>query len=134
MVDLDTKVLALVERELKKDPDARSTSLQEKALKVDKSVGALTGRQFHARFALQARRKLFGGKRSSTRTRQRTKATNHTSKPAQALVADSYEERKAALDAAMTAAFERAIQADSLQRVNKLFATLDQQTRELGKV
>ena len=134
MVDLDVKVLALVERELKKDPDARSKSLQEKALKVDKSIGTLSGRQFHARYALRVRRKLFGGTRSATRTRQRTKATNRASNPAQALVADSYEERKAALDAAITAAFERAIHADSLRRINKLFATLDHQARELGKV
>ena len=134
MVDLDMKVLALVERELKKDPDARSKSLQEKALKIDKSVGTLTGRQFHARYALQARRKLFGGKRSSARTRKRTKATGQASNSARALVTDGYEERKAALDAAITAAFERALKADSLQRINKLFAALDDQTRELGKV
>ena len=55
-------------------------------------------------------------------------------RPAQALVADSYEERKAALDAAITAAFERAMQADSLPRSNKAFATLDHHTIELRKV
>ena len=134
MVDVDTKVLAFVERELKEDPHVRSTTLQEKALAIDEAVGRMTGRQFHARYALQARRKLFGATGSTTKTRKRTKATDQASKPVATLVADSYEERRAALDVAITAAFERAMKADSLTRINKLFATIDHQTSELERI
>ncbi len=132
MPEVNAKILALVERELKKDRYVQSTELQAKALKIDKSVGALSGRQFHARYALQARRRLFGGARSASGGNTRPVAND--ANPVKELVADSYKRKRAALDAAVGDAFARAIKADSIGGVNKLLSALDRHARELEKV
>ncbi len=51
-------VLALVREELQRDPNATATELFDKAKKVDRSIGKLTIRQFHARYPLQIKRQL----------------------------------------------------------------------------
>ena len=58
MSDVDVKVLAAVEAALKKSPKASVDELFEVAKGVNRSVSALTKRQFHARYPLQIKRKL----------------------------------------------------------------------------
>jgi Skp family chaperone for outer membrane proteins len=127
---LNEKVLALVERELRKDPGIQTKQLKEKAVKIDKSVAQLSGRQFHARYALQARRRLFGvpGRRGKT-----TRSRRGRSHAVQQLVTESYDKRRARLEAAIDQAFQRAMEADSIGRVNRLLAALDRHARELEK-
>lgn len=135
MAEVDAKVLAMVERALKKDPELKSTELQKRAVKIDQAVRNLTGRQFHARYALQARKKLFGGSRARPKApRRRKTAGGLQSNPALALLSDSYEEKKAALDQAVNEAFERAIQTDSVSRINELLAYVDRETRGFQKL
>lgn len=136
MSDLNPKVAALVERALKKNPDLRSAELQRRATKIDKRVEKLTGRQFHARYALQARRKLFGGKKSTTKVARRRgpPARQIVSDPAVALLTASYQERRAALQEAIDAAFQRAIEADSVQRINTLLSSIDRETKQFAGV
>jgi hypothetical protein len=77
----DERVMELVKSELDKNPDVSSTDLFEKAKKAISSVGALTLRQFHARYPLQIKRRRAladgGSARPSKRTgsakRKRTK-------------------------------------------------------------
>lgn len=57
MAKSDEKVMALVEKELKKKPDASVTELYEKAKSEHPSIGQLTHRQFNARYPLQVKRK-----------------------------------------------------------------------------
>lgn len=71
----DDKVMALVEQELKKKPDATVDELYEKATKVEKSVAKLTKRQFNARYPLQVKRRMGGmSKRSKPRAAAKKKA------------------------------------------------------------
>jgi hypothetical protein len=168
MSEISADVLAAVERALKKNPSLTSKELQEQATKVDKSVAELTGRQFHARYALQAKRKLTApGKKAAKKKRsarkkpakrvaarkassrkttkrkasrktapkkvsaKRSQATLRTNDPVRALLRKQFEERRATLDGALDAAFKRAIETDSLAKINELLSSLDQQTSEL---
>ena len=56
MAKTNDRVMEFVRREMARDPDARSTALYERAKKVDRSVGRLSLRQFHARYPLQVKR------------------------------------------------------------------------------
>jgi hypothetical protein len=58
VADRDPEVMAAVEKELKKNPDASVDELLEVATKVNSSMADLTKRQFHARYPLQVKRKL----------------------------------------------------------------------------
>ena len=75
MPKADEKVMALVEKELEKDPDASVTELYEKAKAAHPSVGQLTHRQFNARYPLQVKRKKAQKSRKRTSRRRSTRAT-----------------------------------------------------------
>jgi hypothetical protein len=121
--DINPKVVALVERELKKDPDLRSTKLRQKAAKIDRSVGTMTGRQFHAKYVLQSRRKLFGGKRSATRRASKSSGRKDAD-PARALLADAVAAEKVALNEAIDRAYEGAFRADSVEGISRLLSAI----------
>ena len=63
MADVNPEVLDMVVRALQKDPNLRSTELQGRAAEMDSSIAGLSGRQFHARYGLQARKRLAGSSR-----------------------------------------------------------------------
>lgn len=129
-------VLAAVERALREDPTLSSTELQEQASDVDKEVATLTGRQFHARYALQAKKRIAEGQKPAPKGRARKAAGKPLDKsdPVRAVLRQQFEERLGALEEALDDAFRRSIEADSLTRVNRLLASMDEQVRNLRKV
>lgn len=72
MAKTDEKVMALVEKELEKNPDASVDELYEKAKKAESSIGDLSLRQFNARYPLQVKRRKSSKKPSAGRGRRRT--------------------------------------------------------------
>ncbi|HEX9107451.1 MAG TPA: hypothetical protein VF832_09485, partial [Longimicrobiales bacterium] len=70
----DTRVEDFVREELQKNPHATTAELFEKAKKLDRTVGKLSIRQFHARYPLQVKRQA-----AALRPRRRRRAR---SKPA----------------------------------------------------
>ncbi len=144
-------VLAAVERALTKNPNLSSTELQQEAAKVDEKVTALTGRQFHARYALPIKRKLGGPrkspakkksargrKRAQTRTARTSRAQRNQRRtdrndPVRAALQSQFDERRDELHKALDQAVKRSIEGDSLQRVNRLLGTLDKQIEALQK-
>lgn len=103
MADTNEKVLALVEAELKKNPDASTQELQDAAKKKYPEAGELTKRQFNARYALQIKRRKPGTgdkpkaakksaasragaavKKAATRTRSAARRTRKPATPAPA--------------------------------------------------
>ena len=70
MAKTDEKVMALVEDELKKNPQASVDDLYSKAKEVSPAVGKLTRRQFHARYPLQVKRRSQGGAGRKRRARK----------------------------------------------------------------
>jgi hypothetical protein len=73
MAAINDKVMAMVERELKKDRKVATKALYDKAAKLDKGIGKLTPRQFNARYPLQVKRKLLPKKPRRRPTRRRTR-------------------------------------------------------------
>lgn len=69
------KIMAFVEKELKKNPKASATELYEKARKVSRNVAKLNVRQFHAKYPLQVKRKLARKKPRKPRTKKQPAAT-----------------------------------------------------------
>lgn len=63
MADTDQKVMAMIEKEIKANPDVKNPELKKKAEKLDGSIGKLSARQFNARYPLQVKRKLNPPKR-----------------------------------------------------------------------
>lgn len=77
MADVNDRVMDMVRKELKKNPDAENQELYEKAKKVDGSVDDLSLRQFHARYPLQVKRQLAqkkGGKKGGRKRKSRKKS------------------------------------------------------------
>lgn len=74
MADVNEKVMEMVRKELKKNPDAENKELYEKATKVDDSIDDLTLRQFHARYPLQVKRQIAqkqGGKKGGRKKKKK---------------------------------------------------------------
>jgi hypothetical protein len=72
--ETDEKVMAMVEAELKKNPNVSVDELQAKATKINKQVSSLTARQFHARYPLQVKRRKVSGKRAAKPAARKTAA------------------------------------------------------------
>lgn len=73
MADASEKVMEMVRKELKKNPDAENKDLYEKAQEVDDSIADLSLRQFHARYPLQVKRQLAqkrGGKKKGKKKKK----------------------------------------------------------------
>lgn len=67
MPDTNERVMAMVEQELRADPDISNESLRAKAEKLDDAVARMSARQFNATYPLQVKRKLTPGTRRGTR-------------------------------------------------------------------
>lgn len=57
MAAINEKVMKMVEEELKRNPSINTKELFQKALKIDKSIGELSARQFNALYPLQVKRR-----------------------------------------------------------------------------
>lgn len=57
MPEVNSKVMAMVEEELRKNPEISTEELFQKAVKLDKEIGKLSARQFNARYPLQVKRR-----------------------------------------------------------------------------
>ncbi len=78
-MDRHEQVMSAVREHLEKKPDASVEELYELGLAIDSKIGALTKRQFHARYPLQVKRKRSlaerpPGERKRRRTRKARKA------------------------------------------------------------
>jgi hypothetical protein len=97
MPEINEKVMAMVEEELKKNPKISTEELYEKAQKIDPEIGQLNSRQFNARYPLQV-------KRRSAPRRPRRRAEAAQSKPQ---ARRSRQARATAATAAAPAAVDR---------------------------
>lgn len=71
MAETIEKVMEFVEKEIKKNPDVDTQELYEKAKEVEKSLGKLSLRQFHARYPLQVKRRMAPKKPRKSRRRKK---------------------------------------------------------------
>lgn len=75
MANVDEKAMAMVEKELEKNPDMGSSDLFEKVKAKHASVADLTVRQFHARYPLQVKRRKGAAAGTKKRTPSKTKSS-----------------------------------------------------------
>lgn len=69
MADARTKIMEMIEAELKKNPDISNAELFEKSKKIDKGVEKLSARQFNAMYPLQVKRALKPRKRAAKKAK-----------------------------------------------------------------
>jgi hypothetical protein len=116
----DEKVMALVEKELKRKPDASVNELYEKAKAAQPSVGQLSYRQFNARYPLQVKRRKSqsspGNRRGSTR-----RAARRSTLPSHA--GDSQREKVRAIFLAFAT---DVVSADDRKELVRVLATVDE--------
>ncbi len=89
MVKYNEKVMAMVEAELGKDPDASNADLFAKAKKISRSMAKLTKRQFHAQYPLQVKRRKGGSagpKKRKAKVAAAKRATRRSNAPRAAAV------------------------------------------------
>ena len=67
---VNDRVMQFVAKAMEKDPDLRSTALYDQAKKVDRSVGRLSLRQFHALYPLRVMREKAAAAGGSSRRRK----------------------------------------------------------------
>lgn len=72
MADVNERVMQMVEAEIKKNPNATTSELKEKAKKLDKAIEKLSARQFNARYPLQVKRRLSPPRRRRSGGRRRS--------------------------------------------------------------
>lgn len=140
MADRDPKVLAMVERELKKDPKVSGAVLQKKARSINKEEAALKPRSFNARYPLPVRKKLAGtggrkkgsGKKSPSSQAAKRASGQRKSGPVFEILERGYSERKEALNTALDAAYQKAISAGNLDEVGKLLTSIERTAKRFG--
>ena len=64
---MSDNVMTFIEMELKKDPGVSNATLLEGAKLIDKTIGKLSARQFHAKYPLQVKRRLGAGSAAPAR-------------------------------------------------------------------
>lgn len=72
MAAAQDRVMELVEKQLRKNPQVSNQELYQKATQLDSSVSELSLRQFHAKYPLQVKRKM--SPKSGRRRRSRRKS------------------------------------------------------------
>lgn len=104
----DEKVMAMVEKELQKNPDVSVDELQTKGASINKDVASLTARQFHARYPLQVKRRKAmaadaAAPKKAKKSTKRKKAPKKAKKTAKAKRRARREDRSAEQAASPTA-------------------------------
>lgn len=97
MAKQNDQIVALVEKELKKDPKAPTASLQEKAAKIKKGVSKMSLRSFHGRYVGAVKSKLSGkkgGPKKGTKKKAAAKKAAPRKQRASGLAAVAQSSRK----------------------------------------
>lgn len=79
---MNENVMKFIEEELKKDSEVSNATLFEGAKLIDKAIGKLNPRQFHAKYPLQVKRRMAGAApRRKVRAPAKAKAARRTRAP-----------------------------------------------------
>lgn len=78
----DDQISAMLEKELRKDPNAATAFLKEKAAEIKKSVGKMSLRSFHGTYVGSVKRKISGRKGGRKKRAKMKKAAGKVAKTA----------------------------------------------------
>lgn len=140
MAERDPKVLAMVERELKKDPKVSGAELQKKARRINKAEAELSLRSFNARYPLAVRRKLSGrtgGRKKGAATKRKTVGSGISSDHSLALgslIEKHIRDAKATLDGTLDAALKKAGKNGRIGEFETIHQALISARQTIGKI
>lgn len=89
MADKSEQVMEMVRDKLQKNPGIATQELYDQAQKIDKSIGDLTLRQFHARFPLQVKRQMAPKRTTARRGKRRGRGRKKAAEVDRAALRDS---------------------------------------------
>ena len=129
MADRDPKVIAMVERELKKNPKVSGAELQKKAKRINKAEAELSPRSFNARYPLPVRKKLSGrtGGRKKGTTRKvapKTRMTSDLKAAINSLIEKEIETARKTFNSTLDSALNRARKSGSVDDFEKIHAVI----------
>ncbi len=141
MADVDPKVMAAVERAVKKEPKISSADLFLKVTKRHESVRDLSLRQFNARYPLQVRRRIAakeggrpGGRKKSTgRNASSRTAVRDKRSGASRLLQGEFESRIQDLCDVISGKYEVALKKDSIVEIDAVLSRLERTLKQWRK-
>ena len=141
MAERDDQISAMVEKELRKDPGAKTAALQAKAAEIKKSVASMSLRSFHGSHVGAVKRKISGkkgGRRKGSVKKARRKAGSRTSTNQSldlgSLIEMHVREAKATLDAALDSALKKARKSGTLREFERIHQALIEAGEAIGRV
>ena len=131
----DDQVSAMLEKELRKDPNAATAFLKEKAAEIKKSVGKMSLRSFHGTYVGSVKRKISGRKGGRKKGAEVKKATGATrsSGSLQDLLSSHLQSKRDALVAALDAAQSRAVKSSDLAAIEAFGKKMDRMRKSLAE-
>lgn len=132
MADVNQKVLALVRREIERDPHVPNDVLARKAVAIDRSVRKLSKLQFHGTYRLTAARQLAADgrnpaprKRPVKRTGRRVTSRGKTPAARTASSTVNADAERTAVRSALLEFASEVAQAESKADVVRVLSTID---------
>lgn len=131
----DDQIFTMLEKELRKDPNAATAFLKEKVAEIKKSVGKMSLRSFHGTYVGSVKRKISGRKGGRKKGAEVKKATGATrsSGSLQDLLSSHLQSKRDALVAALDAAQSRAVKSSDLAAIEAFGKKMDRMRKSLAE-
>ncbi len=129
---IDPKVMAAVERAIKKEPKISSADLFLKVTKRHESVRDLSLRQFNARYPLQVRRRIAAKEGGKPRGRKKPGIPDKRSE-ASMLLQGEFESRIQDLCDVISGKYEVALKKDSIVEIDAVLSRLERTLKQWRK-
>ena len=132
----DDLVSAMLEKELRKDPNAATAFLKEKAAEIKKSVGKMSLRSFHGTYVGSVKRKISGRKGGRKKGRKVAKTATGAARSSgslQDLLSSHLQSKRDALVAALDAAQSRAVKSSDLAAIEAFGKKMDRMRKSLAE-
>ncbi len=129
---IDPKVMAAVERAIKKEPKISSADLFLKVTKRHESVRDLSLRQFNARYPLQVRRRIAAKEGRKPRGRKKSGIRDKRS-GASKLLQGEFESRIQDLCGVISGKYEVALKKDSIVEIDAVLSRLERTLKQWRK-
>ena len=131
----DDQIFTMLEKELRKDPNAATAFLKEKVAEIKKSVGKMSLRSFHGTYVGSVKRKISGRKGGRKKGAKVKKATGaaRSSGSLQDLLSSHLQSKRDALVAALDAAQSRALKSSDLPAIEAFGKKMDRMRKSLAE-
>ena len=134
----DDQISAMVEKELRKDPGAKTADLQVKAAEIKKSVAGTGLRSFHGSHVGAMKRKISGKKggrkKGAAKKRSIARSTPGLRAAIDSLVEAEIKKARGAFDATLDSALKKARKTGRVADFERIHRALLEAREAIGKV